>query len=67
MVRSEIPQEKKDGSVSCQTTTTEYDNAGNIIEKNEQMDRDRTAKTVYTYDKRENPVMVKSCLEEGMM
>ena len=63
MIQSEIPQEKKDGSISYQTTTTEYDNTGNVTEKNEQIDSDRTAKTEYTYDKRGNLVMVKSCLE----
>lgn len=63
MIQSEIPQEKKDGSTSYQKTTTEYDNTGNVTEKNEQIDRDRTAKTEYTYDKRGNLVMVKSHLE----
>ena len=48
MIRSEIPQEKKDGSITYQKTTTEYDNTGNVTEKNEQMDGDRTAKTEYT-------------------
>ena len=59
-VQSEIPQEKKDGSITYQKTTTEYDNTGNVTEKNEQIDGDRTAKTEYTYDKRGNLVMVKS-------
>ena len=63
MIQSEIPQEKKDGSISYQTTTMEYDNTGNVTEKNEQIDSDRTAKTEYTYDKRGNLVMVKSCLD----
>ncbi len=63
MIQSEIPQEKKDGSISYQTTTTEYDNTGNVTEKNEQIDSDRTAKTEYTYDKLGNLVMVKSHLE----
>ncbi len=62
-VQSEIPQEKKDGSITYQKTTTEYDNTGNVTEKNEQMDGDREAKTEYTYDKRGNLVMVKSHLE----
>ena len=63
MVQSEIPQEKKDGSITYQKTTTEYDNTGNVTEKNEQIDSDREAKTEYTYDKRGNLVMVKSHLE----
>ncbi len=63
MIQSEIPQEKKDGSITYQKTTTEYDNTGNVTEKNEQIDGDRTAKTEYTYDKRGNLVMVKSHLE----
>ena len=63
MIQSEIPQEKKDGSTSYQTTTTKYDNAGNVTEQEEQMDSDRTAKTEYTYDKQGNLVMVKSCLD----
>ena len=62
-IQSEIPQEKKDGSISYQITTTEYDNTGNVTQKNEQIDSDRTAKTEYTYDKRGNLVMVKSHLE----
>ena len=44
---------------------TEYDNTGNVTEKNEPVDGDRTAKTEYTYDKRGNLVMVRSCLEGG--
>ncbi len=63
MIQSEIPQEKRDGSISYQITTTEYDNTGNVTEKNEQIDSDRTAKTEYTYDKRGNLVMVKSHLD----
>ena len=63
MIQSEIPQEKKDGSIQYQKTTSQYDNTGNLIEKNEQIDRDRTAKTEYTYDKLGNLVMVKSHLE----
>ena len=63
MVQSEIPQEKNNGSISYQKTTTEYDNTGNVTEKNEQIDSDRTAKTEYTYDKRGNLVMVKSHLD----
>ena len=63
MIQSEIPQEKKDGSIEYQTTTTEYDNTGNVTEKNEQIDSDRAAKTEYTYDKRGNLVMVKSYLD----
>ena len=62
-VQSEIPQEKKDGSITYQKTTTEYDNTGNVTEKNEQIDSDREAKTEYTYDKRGNLVMVKSRME----
>ena len=64
MIQSEIPQEKEDGSVKYQTTTTEYDSAGNVTEQNEQIDDDRRAKTEYTYDKQGNLVMVKSCLDE---
>ena len=62
-VQSEIPQEKKDGSITYQKTTTEYDNTGNVTEKNEQIDSDREARTGYTYDKRGNLVMVKSFLD----
>ena len=62
-IQSEIPQEKKDGSVIYQTTTTAYDNAGNVTEQNEQMDDDKKAKTEYTYDKQGNLVMVRNCLE----
>lgn len=51
MIQSEIPQEKKDGSISYQTTKTEYDNTGNVTEQEEQIDSDRTARTEYTYDK----------------
>ena len=64
-VKEEMPKEKKDGSVSYQTATTEYDNAGNMTAKEEQIDSDRTARTEYTYDKRGNLVMVKSCSEGG--
>lgn len=53
-VKDEMPQEKKDGSVSYQTTVMEYDDAGNITAKEEQVDSDRTARTEYTYDKRGN-------------
>ncbi len=63
VVQSEIPQEKKDGSITYQKTTTKYDNTGNVTEKNEPVDGDRTAKTGYTYDKRGNLVMVKSHLD----
>ncbi|MDE6566375.1 MAG: RHS repeat-associated core domain-containing protein, partial [Lachnospiraceae bacterium] len=63
MIQSEIPQEKTDGSIVYQTTTTKYDNSGNVTEQSEQIDSDRTAKTEYTYDKLGNLVMVKSCLE----
>ncbi len=63
MIRSEIPQEKTDGSISYQKTTLEYDNAGNVTEKEEQIDSDRTARTEYTYDKRGSLVMVKNCLD----
>lgn len=63
MIQSEIPQEKKDGSISYQTTKTEYDNTGNVTEQEEQIDSDRTARTEYTYDKQGNLVMVKSCLD----
>ncbi len=63
MIQSEIPQEKKDGGIEYQKTTTEYDNTGNVTEKEEQIDSDRTAKTEYTYDKRGNLVMVKNQLE----
>lgn len=62
MIRSEIPQEKKDGSITYQKTTTGYDNTGNVTEKEEQIDRDRMAKTEYTYDKRGNLILVKSHL-----
>ena len=65
MIRSEIPQEKEDGKVSYQKTTTGYNNAGNVTEKEEKIDGDRTAKTEYTYDKRGNLVMVKNCVENG--
>jgi len=65
MIQSEIPQEKTDGSISYQKATTEYDNTGNVTEKSEQIDSDRTAKTEYTYDILGNLVMVKSCMEEG--
>ncbi len=63
VVQSEIPQEKKDGSITYQKNTTKYDNAGNVTEKNEPVDGDRTAKTGYTYDKRGNLVMLKSHLD----
>ena len=51
-MQSEISQEKKDGGIEYKKTTTEYDNTGNVTEKNEQIDSDREAKTEYTYDKR---------------
>ena len=63
MIQSGIPQEKKDGSISYQTTKTEYDNTGNVTEQEEQIDSDRTARTEYTYDKQGNLVMVKNCLD----
>lgn len=63
MIQSEIPQDKEDGSIRYQTTTTEYDNAGNVTKQEEQIDSDRTARTEYTYDKQGNLVMVKNCLE----
>ncbi len=62
-VKDEMPQEKKDGSVSYQTTVTEYDDAGNLTAKEEQVDSDKTARTEYTYDKRGSLVMVKNCLD----
>ena len=65
MIQSEIPQEMKDGSIQYQKTSTKYDKAGNVSEKEEQMDSDRTARTEYDYDKRGNLVMVKNCLEDG--
>ena len=65
MIQSEIPQKKEDGDVSYQKTATVYDNAGNVMEKEEQIDSDRAAKTEYTYDKRGNLVMVKNCVEGG--
>ena len=65
MIQSEIPREKKEGSVEYQKTMTEYDNTGNVTGKEEQIDDDRTARTEYTYDKCGNLVMVKSCLEGG--
>ena len=64
-VKDEMPQEKKDGSVSYQTIVTEYDDAGNITAKKEQIDSGRTARTEYTYDKRGRLVMVKNCMEDG--
>ncbi|MCH5266649.1 MAG: RHS repeat protein, partial [Lachnospiraceae bacterium] len=64
-IRSEIPQEKKDGGITYQTTTTEYDISGNVTAEEEQIDSDRAAKTEYTYDKRGNLVMVKNCMEDG--
>ena len=63
IIQSQIPQEKKDGSIQYQKTTSQYDNTGNIIQKNEQIDSDRTARTEYTYNKLGNLVMVKSCLD----
>lgn len=63
MVRSEIPHYKEDSGVTYQKTATKYDNAGNVTEKEEQINGDRTAKTEYTYDKRGNLVMVKNCLD----
>ncbi len=63
MVQSEIPQEKTDGSISYQKTTTEYDDVGNMTAKEEQVDRDRTARTEYIYDKRGKLIMVKNCLD----
>lgn len=65
MVQSEIPQKQENGSIRYQKTTTEYDKAGNVTEKSEQVDADRTAKTGYTYDRQGNLVMVKSSLEDG--
>lgn len=63
MIQSEIPQEKTDGSISYQKITTEYDDAGNMTAKEEQVDRDKTARTEYTYDKRGSLVMVRNCLD----
>ncbi len=65
MIQSEIPQEKTDGAVTYQKVETAYDNVGNVTEKKEQIDDNRTAKTEYTYDKQGNLVMVKSCLKNG--
>ncbi len=65
MIRSEIPQEKKEGGIEFQKTTIKYDNTDNVIELEEQIDGDRIAKTEYTYDNGNNLVMVKSCLEDG--
>lgn len=64
MIQSEVPQEKTDGNILYQKTTTEYDNAGNMIAKEEQVDRDRKARTEYTYDERGGLVMVKDCSED---
>ena len=65
MIQAEYPIEKKDGSIRYQTTTTEYDNTGNIIAQNNAIDGDRTARTEYTYDKRGSLAMVKNCMEDG--
>ncbi len=59
--RNPAGKERRQHHVS--ETTTEYDNTGNVTEKNEQIDSDREAKTEYTYDKRGNLVMVKSRME----
>lgn len=63
-IREELPQESQDGSVNYQTVTTEYDNAGNMVAREEQIDGEKVARTEYTYDKRGNLVMVKSCMED---
>ena len=63
MIQSEIPQEKKDGSISCQKIMAEYDNAGNMTAKEEQVDSDITTKTEYTYNKRGSLIMIKNCLK----
>ena len=63
-VKEEIPQEKKDGNIVYQTTTSEYDTAGNVVAKEEQIEDDKTARTEYTYDKSGNLVMVKQCRED---
>ncbi len=64
LIQSEIPQEKKDGSIQYQTTTSEYDKSGNVTKKEEQINSDRTDQTEYTYDELGNLVMVKNCLED---
>ncbi len=63
-IREELPQESQDGSVNYQTVTTEYDTAGNMVAREEQIDGEKVARTEYTYDKRGNLVMVKSCMED---
>nr|MBP3599128.1 DUF4474 domain-containing protein [Eubacterium sp.] len=65
VVKTEIPQEKVDGRIRYQITTAEYDTAGRVSALVEKIDSDRTTRTEYTYDKRGNLTMVKSCLEDG--
>lgn len=48
IVQSEIPLEKRGSSIKYQTAKMEYDNAGNMTAKEEQIDSDRTARTEYT-------------------
>lgn len=62
-IKEELPQEKKDGSTSYQTVTSEYDTIGNLIAEEEQIDDDKVGRTEYTYDEHGNLVMVKCCME----
>lgn len=63
LIKTKIPQCSEDGSIVYQTITNTYDTAGNLTEKEEQIDKKRTARTEYTYDKLGRLTMVKSHLE----
>ncbi len=62
-IKEELPQEKQEGKIRYQTISSEYDTAGNIIAREEQVQGNNTARTEYTYDKQNNLVMVKNCME----
>ena len=64
-IKEELPQEKQEGKICYQTISSEYDTAGNIIAREEQVQGNNTARTEYTYDKQNNLVMVKNCMENN--
>lgn len=55
MIKTESPQSNVDGKVVYQTVEKEYDNTGNLIKQEEQIDNTKKSTTEYTYDSQGNP------------
>ena len=64
MIKIESPQSIVDGKVIYQTIEKEYDNTGNLIKQEEQIDDTKKSTTEYTYDSQGNLCMVKNCIGE---